>query len=318
MVWWIWPLLWMEPARTPPRPEVDRCFARCQLQMQTGQLPYRLHRPSSIGPAERLPLLVWLHGRGEAGDNNRDQLAWLELVLGRHASQTPDRRLLIVALQCPTSQPTWVAVQPGQPDPLQWVECVLKDVLQHESVDPDRIYLAGVCSGAAGCWELARRNPGRFAAVIPLASTSADLRAAAALIDTPVWAFQSTADDRATLQHAANVVVALRRAGGRAHLTQVDSPTHDCWTAAFRQYRVGDWMLSQRRGRTIAWPPGLAPVRRSTVAATAVSIAALGAAVTYRAARKQLRRERISTGRRQAHFSAIAPSPANHAKRAKK
>ncbi len=284
MVWWVWPLLWMETARTPPRPEIDRSFAWCQRTMQTSSVSYRLYRPESIGQRELLPLLVWLHGRGEAGDNNRDQLAWLELVLGRHPRRVADHRLFVLALQCPACQPTWVGLRPGQPDPLQRLDWVLEETIRHEPIDRERVYVAGVSSGAAGCWELARRFPRRFAAVVPFASTSVDLRAVPALIDTPVWAFQSTADGRAPLQATANIIRALRLAGGRAHLTRVHSCSHDCWTAGFRSYRVSAWMLSQRRGRAIRWPPGLAPPRRSTAAVVALSIAVLCAAARRRAA----------------------------------
>jgi len=38
-------------------------------------------------------------------------------------------------------------------------------------------------------------------------------------------------------------------------LTEIDSAAHDCWTAAFREYHLLEWLLSQRRGEQSS-PPG--------------------------------------------------------------
>ena len=288
--WWIWPLLWIEPTRTPPRPEVEQCFAWRELVSDTGQIAYRLYRPAVVDESERLPLLIWLHGRGEAGENNRDQLAWLELVLGRRQGHIADHRCFILALQCSHSQPTWVGLRPGQPDPLQQLEQALQETIRREPIDTRRLYLSGVSSGGTGCWEFARRHPHRFAAVVPFASSTADPRVVTALVQTPVWAFQSTADGPAAWQATATLVQRLRKAGGRAHLTRVQSPSHDCWTAGFRRYRVWDWMLSQRRGSRLNWPPGVMPSRFAIV--LAVLMAGTGA---WGCGRRGLRRWRQAT-----------------------
>ena len=63
---------------TVPRPDVVGRFQVQHCRVDQESVRFRLYRPDVKQP---LPLIIWLHGRGEAGDNNQDQLAWLELIL---------------------------------------------------------------------------------------------------------------------------------------------------------------------------------------------------------------------------------------------
>ncbi len=249
----------MEPARTPPRPEIVQVFTQQRWEGPRGPMAYRLYRPRGVDSGAKVPLLIWFHGRGEAGGNNRDQLAWLELILGRRPSRRKRRDCVILALQCPADQPTWVAPGSARPDLLDTLSDILRATIVEESIDLGRIYLSGVSSGGTACWEFARRHPGRFAAIVPFATTAVDPRVIAALRDTPVWAFQSSGDGPGAVQATDRLVTALVRSGGRARLTIVDAPGHDCWTEGFQRYRAWPWMLAQRRGDRWAWPPGRPP-----------------------------------------------------------
>ena len=77
------------------------------FESSPGVLPYRLLKPDSYDRAKRYPLVLFLHGAGERGDDNRKQLAHgLEGfagddVMGRYPS-------FVVAPQCP--------------DGVQWVD----------------------------------------------------------------------------------------------------------------------------------------------------------------------------------------------------
>jgi hypothetical protein len=46
----------------------------------------------------------------------------------------------------------------------------------------------------------------------------------------------------------------LKDAGGNVHLTEIESSGHDCWSAAFNDYHLLDWLLSQRRGHVSPAP----------------------------------------------------------------
>jgi hypothetical protein len=55
-------------------------------------------------------------------------------------------------------------------------------------------------------------------------------------------------------------VKALIEAGGNVHLTEIESAAHECWTAAFDDYHLLDWLLSQHRNQASSWNPGTIPL----------------------------------------------------------
>ena len=84
----------------------------------------------------------------------------------------------------------------------------------------------------------------------------------ARLAHVPVWAFHSDHDAKVSAQAARRVVGALQQAGGTARLTEIDSQDHNCWSAAFEDYHLLEWLLSQRRGASSAWNgPGTISLR---------------------------------------------------------
>lgn len=61
------------------------------------------------------------------------------------------------------------------------------------TIDPRRIYLTGHSMGSLGTWDLLPRRPDLWAAGVPMAGYS-DHATAAALVDTPIWAFHHEID----------------------------------------------------------------------------------------------------------------------------
>jgi len=112
--------------------------------------PYRLYAPPHVGPHEKLPLIVFLHGSGQNGDNNEDQIAdgangAMQLL---DAARAQHKRILFAAPQSP--QDYWV---PGK------VMAVIADIEQRWPVDRDRVVLTGLSSGGTGVWDVAMGKP---------------------------------------------------------------------------------------------------------------------------------------------------------------
>lgn len=249
-----------EPLRVPEVPQrfgdlFERRTYRYRGGVYDNQLfQYRLFVPRLSGNG-RYPILVWLHGYGEAGLDNVGQLAWL----GNCVMTPPWRRdrfpFFLLCVQCPPDNEVWDAAPPGTPTSLRAGssmihvnDAILTRLLEEYPIDPSRIYVAGISSGGSGCWAYAMQYPRRFAAVAPLAGGRVAGRYDR-LTDVPVWCFHSTHDIGTPVAGARQNVAELRNAGGRVKLTEIESASHDCWTAAFARYDLLAWLLTQRQGR---------------------------------------------------------------------
>jgi predicted peptidase len=207
-----------------------------QLKVETSvsyDLSYLLAEPDEV--AEPWPVVLFLHGAGERGDD-------LDLVTlhgppkqARAGQQLP---FLMVAPQCPDG--SWWNWQ------TEALIALLDEIQAGHPVDPDRIYLTGLSMGGIGVWELAARYPDRFAALVPICGIGGPWFASR-LARTPIWAFHNEDDQAVPVSGTTQVVEAIRAAGGEARMTIKPTGGHDSWTAAYDDPQLYAWMLEQHR-----------------------------------------------------------------------
>jgi predicted peptidase len=215
---------------------------------QDSLLKYRLYIPTGVDASaagrRQWPLLVWLHGFGESGDDNRAHIRWLELLFQENRGPFP---CFVLAYQCPFGHRTW-SDGPLKSQPLTVVKAVIDDVLLRFPINRERLYLSGVSSGGTACWEMLVRHPRLFAAAAPLASGGVRVRNDQAVPSATIWTFHCREDPQAPVESVRQTVSRVRALGGRAYLTETPGYTHDCWTTAFNDYCFVDWLLTQRKG----------------------------------------------------------------------
>lgn len=219
---------------------------------------YRLlvpERPDGDAAATRRhPLVLFLHGAGERGSDNLNQLAYLPTWLTDPAVR---RRhpCFVLAPQCRANE-RWVDVSwaDGQSTPqaaapsvdLAAAIAALEDVQRREAVDPNRIYVTGLSMGGFGTWDLAARMPERFAAILPICG-GGDERVAGRVAALPTWCFHGDADKAVPVDRSRIMVKAVRDAGGRPIYSELAGVGHDSWTPAYRDPFVLDWLFAQHR-----------------------------------------------------------------------
>jgi predicted esterase len=225
---------------------------------------YRLFVPIATDSAEKRPLIVWLHGLGEAGDDNVHHLRWLNRLIFLPPLKPERYPFFLLAVQCPHDNPAWTRnhLSAGD-DMIDVASAILEQTLRDFPIDPERVYLAGLSTGGSGCWEFATRYPEFFAAVAPLASAGGNNLQVRRLTNIPIWAFHSNQDAGTPIRFVRSTVQALKEADGNVHLTEIESTSHESWKPAFDDYHLLDWLLSQRRGQASSSPaPGTIALRR--------------------------------------------------------
>jgi len=199
----------------------------------TVEIDYLLYLPKDYDKQESWPLVLFLHGAGERGDN-------LDLVK-KHGppkliEQGQDFPFIVVSPQCPAGK-WW--------EPFELL-ALLDDISERYNVDDNRVYLTGLSMGGFGTWRLASHAPERFAAIAPICG-GGERFSARQLTKMPIWAFHGAKDSVVPLERSEAMVEAVKRYGGEAKLTVYPEATHDSWTATYDNPELYKWLLEQKR-----------------------------------------------------------------------
>lgn len=217
-----------------PGTQAARQFRR-DIRRQV-DLPYLLFLPRGYDAArEPWPLLLFLHGSGERGDD-----------LGRVKTHGPPKRV--------ENWPDFpfVLVSPQVSAGMAWdsaaLASLLDELLATYHVDPDRVLVTGLSMGGHGAWRFATDYPERVAAIAPVCGAGEPYRVCR-MKQVPVWAFHGALDTVVLPRTDEATVEALRTCGGDVSYTVYPDLGHDAWTRTYDDPALYDWLLRQRRVR---------------------------------------------------------------------
>lgn len=202
---------------------------------------------------EKIPVVIFLHGAGERGDNN-----WSQLFHGARelTAYCEDKKLNVLLLfpQCPFDKQwvdtPWGDLKHSLPEisrPLFAAMEMLDFEIKNSNIDTDRVYISGISMGGYGTWDALSRFPEKFAAAFPICG-GADLAQADKLKDIPILTYHGEKDDIVWTQRSRDIVSAIKAAGGEK-ITYVEVPEcgHNSWETAFAKSENWDWLFSNSK-----------------------------------------------------------------------
>ena len=244
--------IWSGPPeqRPPAREAVARGFIYKTITLGGEEYAYCVYVPVDYSQERSYPLILFLHGSGERGDDGFKQI---EVGLPRLIRTKRLRpRALIVMPQCRRGK-SWS----GEMAQLA-LRCVEKTAAEYR-IDPERLYLTGLSLGGAGTWLLGSALSERFAALVPVCGFG-DPGKAEKLAKIPTWVFHGADDDRVPVEKSREMVKAIRDAGGDIRYTEYPGVTHNCWDRAYSDPELFRWLFKQRTKQDQAAPtPGREP-----------------------------------------------------------
>lgn len=179
---------------------------------------YWLYIPSE--PTEDMPLIVYLHGGSEKGDD----LNLITDVDGFPAylksGELGDVRGYVIIPQLPASKKGWTDISDS-------LCTLIQKTAEDFSIDTDNISLTGHSMGGTGTWNLAALYPSLFARIAPLSgSIRVTDENVNALKDLSVWAFAGSLDTIVPPESSEEMVNKLKNIGGKARITILDGADH--------------------------------------------------------------------------------------------
>lgn len=218
---------------------------------------YQVFVPARASVQGKPAVILFLHGSGERGNDNRKQaMVGLGPYVRAHADTFPA-----------------IVVFPQAPDDSEWNQFAdvafaqLDAATQEFGGDIDRTILTGLSMGGYGVWDYAMRAPTRFAALVPVCGglvhprrPSMDVTGVAGkddpyayvaerLKDIPTWIFHGAQDDVVLPEYSRKMDAALQASGAKdARFTEFPGANHNSWDPAYSQTpALWDWVFSQKR-----------------------------------------------------------------------
>lgn len=219
---------------------------------------FKVYVPAAWSKDKKWPVILYLHGAGERGDDN---IAQTRVGLGPALSQQANLASIVVLPQCPRGR-WWPEV-----DMRDLALAALNQSIKEFNGDPERIYLTGISMGGYGTWAIARAHPEKFAALAPVcggvrppprfpalsdtveATSESDpyLAVAQRVGKTPVWVFHGDEDQAVPVEESRKMVEALKSVGGNVRYSEYKGVAHNSWDRAYAEPEFFLWLLAQRR-----------------------------------------------------------------------
>ena len=193
-----------------------------------------------IERGERVPLILFLHGSGERGNDNESQLknAILKVV---NDSSNHYSNSIVLAPQCPSGK-QWVDTpwiegnytldKVKESETMQKVVSLIEAYRAREDVDADRVYVIGLSMGGFGAWDILARHSDLFAAGVPICG-GGPIDAADILKDKPIYTFHGSADTSVPPEGTREMVEMIRNRGGnKIRFIEFEGLGHWIWDRA--------------------------------------------------------------------------------------
>lgn len=206
---------------------------------------------SDYDPVTKYPLVVFLHGSGERGDDNEAQLKWgvKNFASDQNMKLHP---AIVIAPQCPKNM-SWANFKEGSmslaASPSKTMSLLIdliKESIKNLPIDTTRIYLTGLSMGGFGTFDAISRHPDLFTAAVPVCG-GGDISKASTFSHIPMWIFHGALDGAVdpTLSH--KMVEALTVQGANPGFTQYPEVGHFSWIAAYSDPMMMEWLFRQKK-----------------------------------------------------------------------
>lgn len=203
------------------------------------EMNFKIYIPASYSPHKSYALATHLHGLGgesKAPTQLSGSTYFNNILSGEYAEDT-----ILLLPQCPEGM-TW----PSDRDTIEVAYMLIQDLVNHMSIDKNRLYLSGHSNGSKGVAYMINSHPNTFAAAVmgsgasPLANYTIEN-----LATTPIWMFCGDADTTADfLKNVRALYAALTEINAEVKYTEFEGLGHNIFSTVGNQEGLVDWVFS--------------------------------------------------------------------------
>lgn len=235
-----------------------RAFQKREFLDDSGnRMPYRILLPMDYDCSKKYPLLIFLHGSGERGNDNEAQLKHGSTLFLQEEIRK-NFQAIVVFPQCPSGE-SWSNMESdstGKWDfpftqipnkQMNLLSGLLGDLKVNNCVDEQKIYIGGLSMGAFGILEWLAREPEKFAAAFPICGGGNTLLTSIYGSKIPTWFFHGDADNVVPVSYSRDLVNKIKSEKGNVRYTEYPGVGHDSWNNAFKEAELLSWLLKNKK-----------------------------------------------------------------------
>ena len=239
-------------------PAQDNALYEKMLFIHKGDtMPYRLLLPENYDLQKKYPVIFFLHGSGEKGNNNTTQLVHGGALFLRDSIRKKYPSIVVIP-QCPKKS-NWVndnrikdtsgkyvlVLPPGAESTpaMKLLQHLVKSIIDKYPINKKQIYVGGLSLGGMGTYDIVKRNPKLFAAAFPICG-AVDYSIARKLKHVNWWIFHGAEDKAVTPEFDAALVAAMQKLSIPVKFTLYPNTGHNSWDKVFEEPGLFAWLFS--------------------------------------------------------------------------
>ncbi len=227
--------------------------------LENDTLLYRIMYPINFSKDKEYPVILFLHGSGERGNDNEKQLIHGSNIFSSDQNRK-DFPSIVIFPQC-SENDYWSKIEvdrsasPNQykylyseppTQALQLVSSLIDSFLVEDFTKKDQIYVMGLSMGGMGTFEIVYRKQNTFAAAIPICGGGNPEFVKSFAKDIAFWVFHGAQDNVVNPRLSIQMVEAILKEGGFPKFTLYDDANHNSWDSAFAETDLLSWLFSKK------------------------------------------------------------------------
>ena len=226
-------------------------------------LNYRIMYPSKYDVNKKYPVILFLHGAGERGSDNKKQLVHGANLFADSVNRAKFPSFVIIP-QCPEGD-FWAKIERDQAPnsdtlggfhfisegnigkALGLVVNLIDSFAKTPQVNTKKIYIGGLSMGGMGTFELLWRKPNFFAAGFPICGGGDPAKVSVYAKNFPIWVFHGDSDPVVPVSNSRLMVNELKKAGANVTYSEYPGVAHNSWDNAFAEPDLLPWLFAQEK-----------------------------------------------------------------------
>jgi predicted peptidase len=202
-------------------------------------LRYGWYKPDNYEKKKLYPMIVYLHGSRDTVSRDLD---WYQPSIQK---ENPS---FVLTPKCEEPNLGWGDTwHDGHTKAMKQTLALVDSLTKIYPIDINRLYLYGISMGGFGVFSVVAKENGKFAAAYAVCSGS-DVRAAAKLLQTPLWIFHGEKDDIVPVALSRDVYKEMISLGAtKVKYTEYAGVKHNSWENVSREKSLSTWLFAQRK-----------------------------------------------------------------------